>query len=295
MSDYVAAGRSTTSEIVRRPEGRRPRLLDGRRSSRCPTTAARPGATSASATSTSTTTRSGSIPTTPTTTCVGCDGGLYESFDRGGDLALHRQPAGHAVLPRGRATTRCPFYNVYGGTQDNFTLGGPVAHAQPSTASPTATGSSPWAATASTRAVDPEDPNIVYAELAARRPRRASTGGPASASASSRSRRRARRRCAGTGTRRSLISPHSPHAALLRRAAPLPQRRPRRHAGRPISGDLTRQIDRNKLPVMGKVWGVDAVAKNGSTSLLRQHRLARRVAAAAKACSTSAPTTASSR
>jgi len=33
-----------------------------------------------------------------------------------------------------------------------------------------------------------------------------------------------------------------------------------------ISGDLTRQIDRNKLPVMGKVWGPDAVAKNQSTS-----------------------------
>jgi len=33
-----------------------------------------------------------------------------------------------------------------------------------------------------------------------------------------------------------------------------------------ISDDLTRQIDRNKLEVMGKVWSVDAVAKNASTS-----------------------------
>jgi photosystem II stability/assembly factor-like uncharacterized protein len=33
-----------------------------------------------------------------------------------------------------------------------------------------------------------------------------------------------------------------------------------------VSPDLTRQIDRNKLPVMGKVWGADAVAKNASTS-----------------------------
>jgi hypothetical protein len=33
-----------------------------------------------------------------------------------------------------------------------------------------------------------------------------------------------------------------------------------------ISGDLTRQIDRNTLPVMGKVWGPDAVAKSVSTS-----------------------------
>lgn len=35
-----------------------------------------------------------------------------------------------------------------------------------------------------------------------------------------------------------------------------------------ISPDLTRKIDRNKLPVMGKVWSMDAVAKNQSTSFL---------------------------
>ena len=33
-----------------------------------------------------------------------------------------------------------------------------------------------------------------------------------------------------------------------------------------ISPDLTRQIDRNKLKVMGRVWGINAVAKNDSTS-----------------------------
>jgi hypothetical protein len=33
-----------------------------------------------------------------------------------------------------------------------------------------------------------------------------------------------------------------------------------------VSPDLTRQLDRNKLDVMGRVWSVDAVAKNASTS-----------------------------
>jgi photosystem II stability/assembly factor-like uncharacterized protein len=33
-----------------------------------------------------------------------------------------------------------------------------------------------------------------------------------------------------------------------------------------ISDDLTRQVDRNKLPIMDKIWSVDAVAKNASTS-----------------------------
>ena len=35
---------------------------------------------------------------------------------------------------------------------------------------------------------------------------------------------------------------------------------------RAVSGDLTRQIDRNTLPIMGRVWSVDSIAKNTSTS-----------------------------
>jgi hypothetical protein len=34
-----------------------------------------------------------------------------------------------------------------------------------------------------------------------------------------------------------------------------------------ISPDLSRQIDRNKLPVMGKVWSMDAISKNSSTDI----------------------------
>src|SRR5262249_54321819 len=34
----------------------------------------------------------------------------------------------------------------------------------------------------------------------------------------------------------------------------------------PVSGDLSRQIDRNKLPVFGKILSPDAVFKHGSTS-----------------------------
>ncbi|MDH4058464.1 MAG: glycosyl hydrolase, partial [Cyclobacteriaceae bacterium] len=37
-----------------------------------------------------------------------------------------------------------------------------------------------------------------------------------------------------------------------------------------ISPDLSRQIDRNKMEVMGKVWSVDAIAKNGSTDIYGQ-------------------------
>ena len=62
-----------------------------------------------------------------------------------------------------------------------------------------------------------------------------------------------------------IISPHS-HTRLYFAANRLFRSDDRGDTWKPISGDLTRQIDRNKLPVMGKVWGPDAVAKNASTS-----------------------------
>ena len=37
-----------------------------------------------------------------------------------------------------------------------------------------------------------------------------------------------------------------------------------------ISPDLTRQIDRNKIEVMGKIWSEDAISKNGSTDIFGQ-------------------------
>ena len=62
-----------------------------------------------------------------------------------------------------------------------------------------------------------------------------------------------------------IISPHS-HTRLYFAANKLFRSDDRGDTWKAISGDLSRQIDRNKLPVMGKVWGPDAVAKNQSTS-----------------------------
>src|SRR4029077_5190201 len=62
-----------------------------------------------------------------------------------------------------------------------------------------------------------------------------------------------------------IISPHS-HTRLYFAANKLFRSDDRGDTWKAISGDLSRQIDRNTLPVMGKVWGPDAVAKNQSTS-----------------------------
>jgi hypothetical protein len=62
-----------------------------------------------------------------------------------------------------------------------------------------------------------------------------------------------------------LISPHS-HTRLYYGAQILFQSDDRGNTWRAISPDLTRNLDRNQLKVMGRVWGVDTVAKNTSTS-----------------------------
>jgi len=63
-----------------------------------------------------------------------------------------------------------------------------------------------------------------------------------------------------------IISPHSP-TRLYFAANKLFRSDDRGDTWKVISPDLTRQIDRNTLPVMGRIQSVDAVSKNASTSL----------------------------
>jgi photosystem II stability/assembly factor-like uncharacterized protein len=64
-------------------------------------------------------------PKDPTYYLVGCDGGIYESFDRGANW--HFKPNLPVTQFYDVACDESgPFYHVYGGTQDNFTLGGPA-------------------------------------------------------------------------------------------------------------------------------------------------------------------------
>jgi hypothetical protein len=202
-------------------------------------------------------------PHNPDYYLVGCDGGIYESFDR---ATTWRH---HANLPVTQlyditVDNAAPFYNVYGGTQDNFSFGGPAR-----TRSVHGITNEDWFVVHGGDGfhckVDPRDPNIVYAE--------AQYGDLT---------RYDRRTGEEVGIRPQpapgepplrwnwdsplVLSPHAP-TRLYFTANRIYRSDDRGDSWTTISGDLTRQIDRDRLTVMGRIWGPDAVAKHQSTSL----------------------------
>ncbi len=193
---------------------------------------------------------------------VGCDGGIYESFDRGQTWKfMPNLPV--TQFYKVAIDYAEPFYFVYGGTQDNYSLGGPSQ-----TTTSHGIVNSDWYTTQGgdgfESQVDPKDPNIVYAQSQHGNLVRFDKKSGEKMGIKPRERK-------GEASYRwnwdapLMISPHS-HTRLYFAANKLFRSDDRGNSWTVISDDLSRQIDRNTLPVMGRVWPMDAVAKNSSTS-----------------------------
>ncbi|MDG1875632.1 MAG: hypothetical protein P8J27_17100 [Mariniblastus sp.] len=193
-------------------------------------------------------------PTDPNFLLVGCDGGLYKSYD----YAKNYQFCGNLPLTQFYKVDvdyDFPFYNVVGGTQDNNSQYGPAR-----TKNVQGIRNSDWQITIGgdghDNAIDPEDPNIIYCESQEGNLQRFDRKTGQSIGI---------KPLPGAGEEDFrfnwdspiLISPHD-HQRIYFGSKHLHRSDDRGDSWTKVSPDLSRDVDRLKLKMMGRVWSVDA-------------------------------------
>jgi len=194
-------------------------------------------------------------PTDPNFLLVGCDGGLYVSYDRGKNYRFCSN------LPLTQfykldVDNDWPVYNIVGGTQDNSTQYGPSR-----TLNRQGIRNSDWriilGGDGHDNAIDPSNPDIIYGESQKGYIRRFDRRSGQSLDIRPQP-------AQGEDNFRFnwdspiLISPHNP-ARIYHGSNRLHRSDDRGDSWTTISPDVSKNIDRLTLKIMGRVWSLDAL------------------------------------